>query len=67
MGFPAKQRRMDDARRLASELNALAKSPQFSNAKARARARQEAAVDWTATKLHNADFNPEVMALNRSS
>ena len=51
---------MDDAKRLASELNALAKSPQFSNSKARARARQEAAVNWAATKLHNADFNPEV-------
>lgn len=51
---------MDDARRLASELNALVKSPQFSNSKARARARQEPAVNWPATKAHNADFNPDV-------
>ena len=51
---------MDDAKRLASELNALAKLPQFSNSKVRARARQETAVNWPATKLHNADFNPDV-------
>ena len=51
---------MDDAKRLALELNALIKLPQFSNSKARARARQEPAVDWPATKLHNAEFNPDV-------
>lgn len=51
---------MDDATRLAMALNALVKSPQFSNSKARGAARQEPSVDWPATKLHNADFNPEV-------
>ena len=49
-----------EAQRLASALNALVKSPQFSNAKARAAARQEAAVNWPATKACNADFNPDV-------
>lgn len=51
---------MDDAKRLALALNALVKSPQFSNAKARAAARQEPAVNWPATKEHNGDFNPDV-------
>lgn len=51
---------MDDAKRLAAALNALTKSPQFSNSKARAAARQEPHVDWPATKAHNADFNPDV-------
>ena len=51
---------MDDAKRLASALNALVKLRQFSNSKARAAARQEPAVDWPATKLDNAEFNPEV-------
>ncbi len=51
---------MNDAKRLAAALNVLVKSPQFSNSKARAAARQESAVNWPATKLHNADFNPEV-------
>lgn len=51
---------MDHAKRLASALNALVKTPQFSNSKARATARQEPSVDWPATKAHNADFNPEV-------
>ncbi|HTW84334.1 MAG TPA: hypothetical protein VMD91_09725 [Candidatus Sulfotelmatobacter sp.] len=51
---------MDDARRLANALNALAKNPQFSYTKARAAARNEPAVDWSATKARNADFNPEV-------
>jgi hypothetical protein len=51
---------MDDAKRLASALNALVNLRQFSNSKARATARQEPAVDWPATKLHNAEFNPEV-------
>ncbi|MEO6835844.1 MAG: hypothetical protein ABI231_08060 [Candidatus Tumulicola sp.] len=51
---------MDDAKRLAKALNALVTSPQFSNSKARAAARQEASVNWPATKAHNADFNPDV-------
>jgi hypothetical protein len=34
--------------------------PQFSNSKAKAAARQEAAVNWPATKLRNEDFNPDV-------
>ena len=51
---------MDDAKRLAQALNVLTKSPQFSNLKARAAARQEPSVDWPATKLYNADFNPDV-------
>ncbi|MFY9718738.1 MAG: hypothetical protein WAK16_03755 [Candidatus Cybelea sp.] len=51
---------MNDAKRLASALNVLTKSPQFSNGKARAAARQEPSVNWPATKLHNADFNPDV-------
>lgn len=51
---------MTDAQRLAGALNLLAKGPQFSNAKVRAAARQEPAVDWPATKALNADFNPDV-------
>jgi hypothetical protein len=51
---------MNDAQRLASALNALTKSSQFSNVKARAAARQEPAVNWPATKSLNAEFNPEV-------
>lgn len=51
---------MTDAQRLANALNALTKGPQFSYSKARAAARQEAAVDWPATKARNADFNPDV-------
>ena len=51
---------MDDAKRLAAALNAGAKSPQFSNSKARAIARQEPAVNQLATKSLNADFNPDV-------
>jgi hypothetical protein len=51
---------MEDAKRLASALNALVSMRQFSNSKARAAARQDHAVDWAATKLHNAEFNPEV-------
>jgi hypothetical protein len=54
---------MDHAKRLASALNALVKSPQFSNSKARAAARQEPTVNWPATKAHNADFNPDVDGL----
>jgi len=48
------------AQTLAQALNVLAKSPQFSYTKARAAARQDANVDWPATKAANADFNPEV-------
>jgi hypothetical protein len=51
---------MDDARRLAAALNVLAKSPQFSNSKARAAARQDSAVNWPATKSLNAEFNADV-------
>ncbi len=51
---------MDDAKRLAAALNAAVKSPQFSNSKARAVARQEPAVNWPATKTSNADFNADV-------
>ena len=51
---------MTDAQRLAKTLNTLTKNPQFSYVKARAAARQEAAVDWDATKQLNADFNPDV-------
>jgi hypothetical protein len=51
---------MNDAKRLAYALNALTSLPQFSNSKARAAARQDPSVDWPATKMLNADFNPEV-------
>jgi hypothetical protein len=51
---------MSDAQKLVKALNELTKNPQFSNTKARAAARQEPAVDWSATKSRNADFNPEV-------
>jgi hypothetical protein len=51
---------MNDAKRLAAALNVLSKGPQFSNAKVRAAARQEPAVNWPATKARNADFNPDV-------
>ncbi|HEY5340619.1 MAG TPA: hypothetical protein VIK27_06305, partial [Candidatus Aquilonibacter sp.] len=51
---------MEDAKRLASALNLLVKSPQFSNSKARAAARQEPAVNWPATKALNAEFNADV-------
>lgn len=51
---------MKDAQRLANSLNAIVKNPQFSYTKARAAARQEAAVDWDATKARNTDFNPDV-------
>lgn len=51
---------MSDAQRLVKALNELTKSTQFSYVKARAAARQEASVDWPATKALNADFNPEV-------
>jgi hypothetical protein len=48
------------AQALTKALNAISKSPQFSYTKARAAARQDANVDWPATKAHNADFNPDV-------
>jgi hypothetical protein len=51
---------MEDAKRLAAALNALVKSPQFSNGKARAAARQDPGVNWPATKALNADFNADV-------
>jgi hypothetical protein len=51
---------MRDAQRLAKALNELTRNPQFSYVKARATARQEAAVDWPATKARNEDFNSEV-------
>lgn len=51
---------MTDAQRLANALNTIAKSPQFNNSKARAAARSEPAVDWSATKALNEDFNADV-------
>jgi len=51
---------MSDAKRLAAALNLLVKAPQFSYKKARASARNDARVDWTATKTLNEDFNPDV-------
>lgn len=51
---------MEDAKRLAAALNALVKSPQFSNSKARGAARQDPAVNWPGTKALNADFNADV-------
>ncbi len=51
---------MNDARKLATALNAIVKDRQFSNLKARGAARQDPAVNWPATKKLNEDFNPEV-------
>ena len=51
---------MTHAQALVRALNALAKSPQFGYAKARAAARGDGNVDWPATKARNAGFNPEV-------
>ena len=51
---------MTQAQTLARALNALAKSPQFNYSKARASARQDGNVNWTATKARNDDFNAEV-------
>ncbi len=48
------------AQTLARALNAHAKSPQFNYSKARAGARTDGNVNWTATKAHNDGFNPEV-------
>ena len=51
---------MTQAQALAKALNTGSKSPQFNYSKARAAARQDGNVDWTATKARNDDFNPEV-------
>jgi hypothetical protein len=51
---------MTQAQTLMRALNALTKSAQFSNSKARAAARQDSNVDWVQTKARNADFNAEV-------
>lgn len=52
---------MTQAQSLANALNAQAKSPGFNYSKARAVARRpEFAVDATATKALNDDFNPDV-------
>jgi hypothetical protein len=51
---------MTQAQTLAKALNAIAKSAQFNYSKARATARQDGNVDWTATKARNDDFNAEV-------
>lgn len=45
---------------LVRTLNALAKSSQFSNTKARAAARTDGNVDWPRTKARNDGFNAEV-------
>jgi hypothetical protein len=51
---------MTQAQTLVRALNALSRSSQFSNSKARAAARQDPNVDWPRTKARNADFNAEV-------
>jgi hypothetical protein len=51
---------MEQAKKLAATLNLLVKERQFSNSKARGAARQDPAVNWSATKELNEDFNPEV-------
>ena len=51
---------MTQAQTLAKTLNVGSKSPQFNYSKARAAARQDGNVDWTATKARNDEFNPEV-------
>ncbi len=48
------------AQPLVKALNIQAKSSQFNYSKARATARQDKNVDWSATKARNDDFNPEV-------
>jgi hypothetical protein len=58
---------MSDAQRLAGALNALAKGPQFSYKTARASARADAAVDWSATKALNEDFNTDVDVMRDGS
>jgi len=51
---------MTDAQKLAAALNVSAKSAQFDYKKARAAARADERVDWTATKALNLEFNPDV-------
>jgi len=51
---------MTQAQTLAKALNMLARGPQFNYSKARATARQDGNVDWSATKVRNDDFNAEV-------
>jgi hypothetical protein len=51
---------MTQAQTLAKALNTTAKSAQFNYSKARATARQDGNVDWSATKARNDDFNAEV-------
>jgi hypothetical protein len=51
---------MTQAQTLVRALNAQAKSPQFNYSKARAAARTDGNVDWTATKARNDGFNAEV-------
>jgi len=51
---------MNQAQTLVKALNALAKSPQFSNSKALATARKDGNVDWAHTKARNDGFNAEV-------
>lgn len=48
------------AQALVRTLNALAKSSQFSNSKARAAARADENVDWPRSKSRNDGFNAEV-------
>ena len=51
---------MTQGQTLAKSLNALAKTAQFSNSKARAAARTDGNVDWNRTKARNDGFNPDV-------
>jgi len=51
---------VSDAQRLTGALNSAAKAPSFGYQKARSTARADDRVDWTATKAHNGEFNPEV-------
>ncbi len=51
---------MNDAQKLANNLNGAAKTGAFSFTKARATARKDDRVDWQATKALNAEFNPDV-------
>jgi hypothetical protein len=51
---------LTQAQALARALNVQTKSSQFSYTKARAGARADGNVDWTATKARNDGFNAEV-------
>ncbi|GAC1303000.1 MAG: hypothetical protein NVS2B3_02690 [Vulcanimicrobiaceae bacterium] len=51
---------MTQAQTLARSLNAIARTAQFSNTKARAAARTDGNVDWPKTKARNDGFNPDV-------